>query len=95
MLPPTSATVSVAFYADDPRQLAEQHEIIGCLLTLVPKPRQGTYHAPMAALCNLMLQPPYRVVRALQVRVFLAEELWCLRLYVLRCDFLLRAMPWQ
>jgi hypothetical protein len=69
MLPPTSATVSVAFYADNPRQLAEQHEVISCLLTVVPKPRQGTYHAPMAALCNLMMQPPFRVVRALQVRI--------------------------
>lgn len=79
MLPPTSATISVAFYADDPRQLAAQHEVIDCLLTLVPKPRQGTYHALMAALCNLMLQPPYRVVRALQVNVVPpppVEELW-------------------
>jgi len=67
MLPPTSATVSVAFYADDPRRLADQHDVIRCLLTVVPKPRQGTFHAPMAALCNLMLQPPYQVVRALQV----------------------------
>jgi hypothetical protein len=68
MLPPTSATVSVAFYADNPRKLADQHEIISVLLMVVPKPRQGTYHAPMAALCNLMLQPPYKIVKALQVR---------------------------
>lgn len=67
MLPPSSATVSVAFYADDPRRLADKHEIIRVLLTVVPKPRQGTYHAPMAALCNLMLQPPYEIVRAFQV----------------------------
>ena len=68
LLPSTSATITVCFYADDPQELAEKHDIVKALLTVVPKPRQGSYHAPMAALCNLLNWPPFRIVKALQVR---------------------------
>ena len=66
VLPPTSVSVTVAFYGDDPLQLAERHPVVQALLQ-VAKPRQGKYTAPMAALCNHLLLQPHQVLGALKV----------------------------
>ena len=67
LLAPTSASVTVSFYADDPQKLAASEEVIKALLSVVGKARRGLYTVPLAALCNLLDWPPHRVVKALQV----------------------------
>ena len=74
LLPSTSSSVTVSFYHDSPDKLAEKHEVVKALLTVVPKARQGSFKAPLAALCNIMDQPPFRVIKAFQVH-FLAKYL--------------------
>lgn len=67
LLPPAKPSLTVSFYKDSPQQLAQKHEIVKTLLTIRPNPRQGSFTVPMAAMCNLLGQPPYKIVRSLQV----------------------------
>ena len=61
MLPPTGASIQVAFYSTPAAQLAEKHPIVAALLKAQPHARNGCYTLPMAAFVRAAAQPPHQV----------------------------------
>ncbi len=63
VLPPTGASIQVAFYSTPAAQLAAQHTIVAALLTAQPHARNGCYTLPMAAFVRAAKQPPHQVIQ--------------------------------
>ena len=61
VLPPTGASIQIAFYSTPAAQLAELHPVVAALLTAQPHARNGCYTLPMAALVQAAKQPPHQV----------------------------------
>jgi hypothetical protein len=66
VLPKTSVSAKVSFYAATPEALAEEHPIVRAVLASCPNPRNGLYSMPTARLAAVAQKTPGLVLQDLQ-----------------------------
>ena len=74
VFPPAAVSVKVSFYVQSAQELAQTEEVIQALLMVAGKPRQGTYNAGIAELCNHLSRAPSFVIQSLRVNEYMASK---------------------
>eukprot|EP00884_Botryococcus_braunii_P022637 jgi/Botrbrau1/9057/Bobra.0376s0031.1 len=72
--PKTGESIKISFYNSNPKELAEQHNVIQTVLHICPKPRRGHYNVKMQDLANEARMSPSEILGALK-RLAVEEEL--------------------